>query len=209
MPEYDFFTPTAGLEQIHQAALRILAEIGVEMDHVEMRERLAGLGCCVTGARVTIPPDLVAATLAAIPPGFQLYGRTPAIAARVDADGPMLCTNTGILPNIFDLDTGAVRRATLADVAATTRILDALAERGHRLCLAAGCHRPTGTPDHPGRLRGHAGEHHQAADRPRCRQWRRGRGDRGDGTGAARPGAGALSGLRPVHLPDHPAALPR
>ena len=126
MPVYDFFTPTAGLEQIHQAALRILAEIGVEMDHVEMRERLAGLGCCVTDARVTIPPGLVAATLAAIPPGFQLYGRTPAIAARVDADGPMLCTNTGILPNLFDLDTGAVRRATLADVAATTRVLDAL-----------------------------------------------------------------------------------
>ena len=131
MFDYSFFTPAADLEQIHQAALRILDEIGVEMDHVLMRERLAGLGCRVVGARVTgdrvtFPPGLVAATLAAIPPSFQLYGRTPEITARVDADGPMLCTNTGILPNVYDLDTGSVRRATLADVEATTRALDAL-----------------------------------------------------------------------------------
>jgi len=131
MPDYDFFTPTASLEQIHQAALRILDEIGVEMDHDQMRERLAGQGCRVadaraTGDRVTFPPELVAATLAAIPSRFRLYGRTPEISAVVDADGPMLCTNTGILPDVYDLDTGSLRRATLVDVAATTRILDAL-----------------------------------------------------------------------------------
>ena len=126
MPEYDFFTPTVDLEQIHQAALRILDQTGIDMDHVEMRERLASLGCRVAGARVTFPPASVAATLAAIPPRFRLYGRTPGITALVDANGPLLCTNTGILPNIYDLDTGAVRRATLVDVAATTRILDAL-----------------------------------------------------------------------------------
>ena len=71
-------------------------------------------------------PVLVAATLAAIPPSFRLYGRTPQSTALVDADGTMLCTNTGILPNLYDLDTGSVRRATLADVEATTRVLDAL-----------------------------------------------------------------------------------
>ncbi len=127
MLNYDFFTPTAGLEQIHQAALRILTEIGVETDHAEMRARLAGLGCRVTGARVTFPPELIATTVAAIPSSFRLYGRTPEINVRVDAAGPMLCTNTGILPNVSDPTSGTVRGATLADVAATTRILDALA----------------------------------------------------------------------------------
>ena len=126
MPDYSFFTPIANLEQIHQAALRILDEIGVDTEHVEMRERLAGLGCRIVGPRVTFPPASVAATLAAIPPHFRLYGRTPEIAVLVDADGPLLCTNTGILPNIYDLETGPVRRATLADVEATTRVLDAL-----------------------------------------------------------------------------------
>ncbi len=126
MPEYDFFTPAAGVEQIHQGALRLLAETGIYTDHVEMRERLVGLGCQVAGARVTFPSERVAATLAAIPSGFSVYGRTPVVTARVDADGPMLCTNTGILPDIYDLATGALRRATLADVEATTRILDAL-----------------------------------------------------------------------------------
>ena len=127
MPNYDFFTPTAGLKQIHQTAFRILDEIGIDMDHGEMRER-GGRPRLPGGrrARICFPPGLIASTLAAIPPSFRLYGRTPEITALVDAAGPLLCTNTGILPNVYDLGTGAVRRATLADVAATTRVLDAL-----------------------------------------------------------------------------------
>jgi len=100
MPNCDFFTPTASLEQIHQAALRILDEIGVDMDHVEMRARLAGLGCRIAGARVSFPPGLIASTLAAVPPSFRIYGRTPEVTALVGAGGPLLCTNTGILPDV-------------------------------------------------------------------------------------------------------------
>ena len=74
----------------------------------------------------TFPPELIASTLAAVPASFRLYGRTPEITALVGAGGSLLCTNTGILPDIYDPDTGSARRATLADVAATTRILDAL-----------------------------------------------------------------------------------
>ena len=126
MSDYHFFTTKSDLVRIHQAALQVLGDTGIYTDHVEMRERLAGLGCRVTGSRVKIPPDLVHATLAAIPSAFSIYGRTPGIAARVDASGQTLCTNTGILPNIYDLATGILRRTTLADVQATTRVLDAL-----------------------------------------------------------------------------------
>ena len=79
-----------------------------------------------SSVRVSLSRPSVAATLAAIPPSFQIYGRTPEIAVLVGAGGPMLYTNTGILPYVYDLDAGTVRRATLADVAATTRVLDAL-----------------------------------------------------------------------------------
>ena len=209
VPNYDFFTPTAGLEQIHQAALCILDEIGVEMDHVEMRERLAGLGCRVTGDRVTFPPEVIAATLAAIPPRFQLYGRTREMTVLVEADGPMLCTNTGILPNIYDLNTGIVRRATLADVAATTRVLDALPnvdivyvslldatdQPAHLITLAdlaAALANTTKPLIGPGVVNGAEAEAVVALARAL-------RGTELD----------ALPALRPVHLPDHPAALPR
>jgi trimethylamine--corrinoid protein Co-methyltransferase len=126
MPEPNFVASTADLERIHLAALRILDEIGIRMEHDEMRGRLAGLGCRIAGARVTFPPDTVGATLAALPSAFRLHGRSPDRSLLVSAGGPMLCTNSGILPYVSDLGTGAVRGATLADVEATTRLLDAL-----------------------------------------------------------------------------------
>jgi trimethylamine--corrinoid protein Co-methyltransferase len=96
------------------------------MQHSQMRERLAGLGCSVAGVRVTIPSAVVTTALSRIPPGFRIFGRTPEITALVQANGPLLCANTGILPNVYDFESGAIRKATLADVEATTRILDAL-----------------------------------------------------------------------------------
>ena len=116
------------LEIIHQTSIKILAELGIQMDHAEMRERLAGLGCRVEGARVYIPPDLVDLTVKTIPHAFRLYGRDDLAGVLVDANGPFLCTNTGILPNIYDFENGVVRRSVLADVETTTRVLDALSE---------------------------------------------------------------------------------
>jgi trimethylamine--corrinoid protein Co-methyltransferase len=132
VPDHNFFTSTVDLEQIHQAALRILSETGIWMEHAQMRERLAGLGCKVAGARVFLPVEVVKSTLEGIPPEFRVYGRTlrergsREISSLVHAAGPLLCANTGILPNIYDRTTGALRHATLADVQATTRVLDAL-----------------------------------------------------------------------------------
>ncbi len=111
---------------IHQTSLRILAELGIRTDHSRMREMLAGQGCQVNGDVVCVPPELVAATVRAIPSGFTLYGRGENRSVTVAADGPMLCTNTGIFPNIYDFDSNRVRRPTLRDVETTTRVLDAL-----------------------------------------------------------------------------------
>jgi trimethylamine---corrinoid protein Co-methyltransferase len=116
------------LEKIHQTSIKILAELGIQMDHQEMRDRLAGLGCKVTGPRVYFPPELVERTVKAIPHSFKLYGRDDPSGVTVDSNGPFLCTNTGILPNIYDFESGAIRRSVLADVETTTRVLDALSE---------------------------------------------------------------------------------
>ena len=118
----------AELEKIHQTAVRILVEAGADVKHAGMQERLAGLGCKVAGGRVFFPPDLVERTVKAIPDHFNLFGRNDPAGVRVDAEGPFLCTNTGILPYIVDFESGEVRRSVLADVETTTRVLDGLSE---------------------------------------------------------------------------------
>lgn len=123
---YDFYTDDEGLARMHATALRVLAELGVRTDHPEMRQRLAGLGCAVERDTVRIPETIVAAALAATPATFTLHGRDPAQRVVVGEPGRTLCTNTGIMPNIIDFNTGAVRRTTLDDVALTTRVLDGL-----------------------------------------------------------------------------------
>ena len=115
----------AELERIHQVALRVLDEIGVRVEHAEMRDRLAGSGCTIEGERVFFPGELVAATISEIPNSFTLYGRSPETSVEVGLNGT-ICTNTGIFPNIVDFESGAIRRTTLDDVEATTRVLDAL-----------------------------------------------------------------------------------
>ena len=124
-------------------------------------------------------------------------------------DGPLLCTNTGILPNIYDLDTGAIRRATLADVAATTRVLDALPnvdivyvslldatdQPAHLITLAdfaATLANTTKPLIGPGVVNGAEAEAVVAMARAL----------RG-------PELARYPVCVPVHLPDHPAALPR
>ncbi len=117
--------PVPDLEAIHATALRLLTETGIRTTHVGMRERLAGAGCRVAGERVLIPSEVVERTLAAIPPAFDLYGRSGQLAT-IGREAHTYFTNTGILPNIYDLDSGQIRRTTLADVQATTRLLDAM-----------------------------------------------------------------------------------
>ena len=115
-------------EYIHKTAVRILAETGIRCNHFEMRDRLAGLGCKISGETIFISPDLVECTIQAVPPSFSLYGRSDTIGVLVNASGPFLCTNTGIMPNIYDFDNGTVRRSLRRDVETTTRVLDALSE---------------------------------------------------------------------------------
>jgi trimethylamine--corrinoid protein Co-methyltransferase len=55
------FLTTAQVETIHRNALRILAEIGVQVEHQEVRDRLASIGgqCDKTSMMVRFPPQIV------------------------------------------------------------------------------------------------------------------------------------------------------
>jgi trimethylamine---corrinoid protein Co-methyltransferase len=122
----DGLLPSAeAAQRIHQAALQVLNEFGMCVDHAGLRARLADAGCQLDGERVHMPPGLVGRALAQIPPSCVLYGRSARDPVRIGPDSTLF-TNTGIFASICDLETGQVRPSTLADVAATTRLLDAL-----------------------------------------------------------------------------------
>jgi trimethylamine--corrinoid protein Co-methyltransferase len=118
-------TSVEDLQLIHETAIRILAEIGVRTDHAGMRDRLVGQGCRVQGERVFFPPELVADTVHSIPASFTLYGRSTQDFITVGLDETH-ATNTGIFANMYDFETGRIRRTTLEDVKTTTRLLDAM-----------------------------------------------------------------------------------
>jgi trimethylamine---corrinoid protein Co-methyltransferase len=117
-----------GLEQIHLTSLRILSELGCQIDHLGMRDRLADSGCQAAAGRVFIPPEQVSRALELVPRSFHLYGRSDRPGVEVKPGGSLKFTNTGILPYLVDFESGLVRRTLLSDVETSTRILDALSE---------------------------------------------------------------------------------
>ena len=68
------------LESIHQAALRVLKEIGVDFLHDEARAMLKDVGADVDSSsrRVRFDPDLVEAHIGLAPSEFKLHARNPA-----------------------------------------------------------------------------------------------------------------------------------
>ena len=68
------------LELIHQAALKVLKEIGVDFLHDEARAMLKSAGADVDPAsrRVRFDPDFVEAHIGLAPREFKLHARNPA-----------------------------------------------------------------------------------------------------------------------------------
>ncbi len=65
------------VEAIHEASLRVLAEIGMHFLHPEARDILAAAGCDVDGDRVRFDPGMVVETVATAPSSFLLHARDP------------------------------------------------------------------------------------------------------------------------------------
>ena len=95
------------LEAIHDASLRVLEEIGLDILDPEARELLRAVGARVEadGARVRLDRDLVLERIATAPPTFTLHARNP--AHHLAMGGPaMAFGSVASPPNVFDLDRG-------------------------------------------------------------------------------------------------------
>lgn len=119
------FLSEEALNQIEETAYRLLAEVGIELEHAQAQEMLHGLGCRIEGERVLIPREVVRWALGNVDADTESVNRDGTLAFTL-GDGQVRFHNGGGQPYALDLDSGEMRPATLQDVATVTRLLDAL-----------------------------------------------------------------------------------
>lgn len=114
------------LDRIHQAALRVLSEVGARVMTDEGRALLLDAGCALRGEDlISIPPPLVEQALKSAPSRFTLYDRTgePAIAL---GDG-YTYVGAGVTNlNYLNPRTDEVEEFSLRATAESTLLADAL-----------------------------------------------------------------------------------
>ena len=96
-----------GVEAIHNGAMRILEEIGIEFLNDEGREILRKAGCAVDGANVRMGRDFVMEMVGRAPSTFTLTPRNPDRQLTIGGN-TLLFGNVSSPPNYWDLETGKV-----------------------------------------------------------------------------------------------------
>jgi len=112
VPVYQLLS-AEGLERLHQASLRILAELGIEFHDDEVCEVFRQNGARVEERRVWITPALVEAALARAPRQFIQLARNPRHNVSIGGDD-CVCAPVYGPPFVLDRERGR-RPATLAD----------------------------------------------------------------------------------------------
>jgi len=115
------------VEQVHEASLEILENVGIMVRNKRGRDVFAKHGCPVDTETliVNIPRAIVEQFRAAIPPTFTFHGRDPAFDRTIPGDGPLMVTGSSA-PNIIDHQTGQVRRSRSDDIARIAHLINEL-----------------------------------------------------------------------------------
>jgi trimethylamine--corrinoid protein Co-methyltransferase len=123
------FNPLSPLEveEIHNAAYRILEQTGLSVKHELILEKLEGVGCRVDFEKMVVkfPPEIITRFLALIPRSFTL-GRRDSNEIFQMTPGTMFTRPQSGCPNVIDLENGKFRTATQDDVSKITRLIDGL-----------------------------------------------------------------------------------
>ncbi len=121
------------VEQVHQASLEILENVGLLVRNEKARQRLAKHGCQVDTETdiVKFPRQVVEHFRAAYPPTFTFYGRDPKFDRTIGSagasqnDGPLIMTGSSA-PNLIDPVTGHERRGRSDDMARIAHLFNQL-----------------------------------------------------------------------------------
>ncbi|MGH6720138.1 MAG: trimethylamine methyltransferase family protein [Alphaproteobacteria bacterium] len=113
IPLYELLD-AAGLEVIHDAAMTVLEEIGIDFRDDEALALWRAAGADVKGQRVRIPRELVLAKLATIPETFVQHARNPERSVTIGGRHTVFAPTYGS-PFVRGLD-GVRRYGTLEDL---------------------------------------------------------------------------------------------
>ncbi len=123
-PLFRPLTPRA-VREIDRTAREILSRVGLRLVGGDAHARLAAAGCQVDGESVRIPPQTLDALLARAPRRFTMHSRD-GHRDLLMGSGRVHIGNGGRVFRIIDMATGDARLTTLADVAATASLVQAL-----------------------------------------------------------------------------------
>ncbi len=113
-------------QDIYDAALEIISDIGMRVHHAEVRELLLAAGCQIEGGdRVRIPAELVAKARETVPSRIEIYSRDGEPAMSLGGYDSYFGTGSDLM-STWDVETGEHRTSTLADVGVAARLCDAL-----------------------------------------------------------------------------------
>ena len=112
MQPYELLT-NEQVEQVHETALQILTQIGVEFGYPPALAVLKKGGAIVDGARVFFPPRFVEEQIRKAPAEFTLFARNPKYDVVIGGNNMVFTPGYGA-PFVTDLDHGR-RKGTLKD----------------------------------------------------------------------------------------------
>lgn len=112
LPVYDLLTEE-GIERLHQASMRVLAEVGIDFYDAEALDILRRHGATVDGDSVTFEPGLIEEYVAKAPGQFTQLARNPANNLTIGGKHVTFAPVYGP-PFVYDLERGR-REATLDD----------------------------------------------------------------------------------------------
>jgi trimethylamine--corrinoid protein Co-methyltransferase len=115
-------------DRIHEAALWILKEMGIQMPSQQAVSIMQKAGAKVDNKNIVkIPPELVKYALTTVPKreAFVLYGREEKFDVHFPKDTPLLAPMQEAT-RVIDLETGMYRPASNKDLADLTRLMEAL-----------------------------------------------------------------------------------
>jgi len=112
------------IDNIHQASMQVLTQVGVRIEDREMTDKLQDSGCTLKDQRVRFATEVIETALAGLQKEVVFGSRG---GGRIHVkDGNVFTHTAGSIPNIYDLDSGQKRNATLTDLRDMIRLMNTL-----------------------------------------------------------------------------------
>lgn len=127
------FLSKKDMENIHSHALRLLEDVGSDVQHKGARELLAKAGCKVDKKRVYFPPSLVEWAIRQAPSHIYMYDRDGDFAMDVGGINSYFGTGSDCT-NICDSYTFENRPFTYEDMVNAAKLIDALPQLDFLMC---------------------------------------------------------------------------